>query len=168
MTGAIYVVIAGYGSFRSGIDYLVHDGRHFGDMVTSRFIQDAGIDEEKVYRVERRLGIPGRIRRLLVKIDKIEQADYTSPAAREELEALREEVQGIVDDLDSKKDRQIFISNLPKTYQDVEPTTPRFPNRPHQLIPMLRPIVPSDYETDGTLTEFADKYRHRLQITHKR
>lgn len=167
VAGAIYVVVAGYGSFRSGVDHLVLDARHFGEIIASRFIEDANIDEGKVYRVERRLGIPGRIRRLLVKIEKIEQAEYTNSIVRRELQELRDEVQGIVDDLDSDKDRRVFLSNLPTVYQDIEPTTPRLPEPPHKPMPMLRPTVPSDYKSDGALTEFADKYGHRLQITHK-
>jgi len=167
VVGLIWVGVASYGSFRTGIDYLVHDGRQFGEMVTSRFIEDAGLQDDKVYRVERRLGIPGRIRRLLVKIEKIENAEYTNPVVRTELEKLRQEVQRIVDDLDTDKDRKIFVSNLPEPYQDVLPTAPKLPELPRHTVPMLRPTVPSDYVSDGTLAEFSDKYGHRLRITHE-
>ncbi|MEH6518735.1 MAG: hypothetical protein V7742_18815 [Halioglobus sp.] len=167
VAGSLYIGIGQYGSFRSGIDHLVKDARTFGEAVSSTFIETADIDNEKVYRIERRLGIPGRIKRLLSKIDQIEQADYVSRLAVRDLSDLRLEVQGIVDDLDSEEDISLLVSNLPNVYRDVRRKRERNRGNISNDISAMRPDYYEDFVSDGTLSKFPSETLQSLYLTLK-
>lgn len=136
---AIYIVISGYGSFRSGIDHLVKDSRKFSEFFISDFINESKISKEKIFRIERRLGIPGKIQRLLKRIDNlgthmnltqsieiingkpvISQKADISPD-KDEIESIKNEIIRIFEYLESDKDRKIFYDSLPEEFRDELP-----------------------------------------------
>ena len=166
--GIIYGTISGYGSFRSGIEHLTEDARSFGKIVSARFIEDSGIEKEKIYRVEKRLGIPGKINRLLTRIEELEQADYSNQLVRDELKAIHSQVKRIIDDLDSDQDRKLFLSSLPDIYRDIQQPEPRVPIVERETMPVIRQGIYGDYQSDGSLTEFADEVHQHLHLTNKK
>ncbi len=164
--GIIYAGVAGYGSFRSGIDHLANDAKVFGEIVSSSFIEEAKIDKEKVYRVERRLGVPGKIKRLLTKINRLERANYTNSIVQKELGGLREEIQEIVNQIDSEKDAELFVSNLPGEFQNIQLPSPKQPLISSEVMPVIRQSVFTDYQSDGTLSDFASNVHHKSKTRH--
>lgn len=74
VVGAIFIGISQYGSFRSGIDHIVNDARTFSEHVISDFINESGVKEERIFRLERRLGVSGKIQRVLKRIDQLESS----------------------------------------------------------------------------------------------
>lgn len=72
VAGVIYLGIGQYGSFRSGLEYLVKDARNFSQIVVERFIENNNLDDDIIFRSERRLGVPGKINRLFQRIDSVQ------------------------------------------------------------------------------------------------
>ena len=122
--GTIYVLITSYGSFRQGIDYLVSDAKKFDKMVASDLVEHVNIPREKVYRIEKRLGIPGKIRRILVRIDRVSQrsSSYNHPDIAEEIKQIKSEVINILNAMPDEQDRQIFIEALPQPISSSLPS----------------------------------------------
>ncbi len=166
--GFIYAGIAGYGSFRSGIDHMNHDGRAFGELVSSAFIEKANVDKERVYRVERRLGVPGKIKRLLVRIDKLQKATHTNQIVKKELSVLQREVQDIVNHIDSESDAELFVSNLPNDFRNVQLPIPSKPIPNYVDMPAIRPTSYIDYLSEGSLTTLASNVNNQLHINLKK
>ena len=116
VAGILYAGVAAYGSFRSGIDYLVKDGRGFSDYVIERLHTDTNLPDESYYRTERRLGTPGRIKRLYPKLDELSElleADYMD-SAKAQYEVVQPSITRILEDLDAPEDRKMFLETIPR------------------------------------------------------
>lgn len=117
----IYNLISGYGSFRSGIDHLVNDAKHFSEFVIEQFKEDENIPSEAIVRTERRLGIPGKIQRYLRKLDKLTNVDASGRQRQELIEELKEEFFQIMTLLDNTKDIELLIHNTPENIKQGTP-----------------------------------------------
>lgn len=71
VAGAIYIGIGQYGSFRSGIDYLIKDAKSLRELVTSRIVK-IGVNELDILESKKVHCDPDKIRRLLLAIEKHE------------------------------------------------------------------------------------------------
>jgi hypothetical protein len=167
VAGAIFVAIANYGSFRSGIDHMVNDARRFSEYVISDFLGETQLQDKKIFRLERRLGMPGRIQRLLRRIDRLEDTitlgqiiddgkTYVDQRLRirmesRELKNLKDEIISILEDLDEEKDRELFFHSLPDSVKD------EFPEDLSDL--MLRVKQPCAIREEDVL-EIPDEVRH--------
>lgn len=120
---AAYNIVAGYGSFRTGIDYLVKDSQHFSEHVIESFKQDENISSDAIRRTERRLGIPGKIQRFYKALDKINSQDLSHNQRTETVEELKDEFLIIIELLEDERDRDAFMEELPN---EIKP----LPNQP--------------------------------------
>ncbi len=66
-TVALFNIIGVYGSYRSGIDYIVNDVKNISSAVIEHVITDENVHQEEIIYKARRLGIPGKIQRYLQK-----------------------------------------------------------------------------------------------------
>jgi hypothetical protein len=120
---ALMILLATYGGIRAGIDYLVDDSYQFSDTIIERFIEDENIPDQAIIRVERRLGVPGKIQRFYKKLDKLNSHDRSHNQKKEAIDELKEELISIIELLESDKDREVFLSELPE-YITPDPDSP--------------------------------------------
>jgi hypothetical protein len=82
----------------------------FGDYVCSAFVKEAGAKKEQVARVEHRLKTPGKLRRALHRIKRLEEtADRIGQAdLQRELHRARLELEAVMKDLDSHEQEQLI------------------------------------------------------------
>jgi hypothetical protein len=59
-----------YGGVRQSVDYLVKDGDTVGQLILPRVANSIGLQSSQPERQERRLGIPGELRRLFVRVER--------------------------------------------------------------------------------------------------
>ncbi len=111
VAGLIYAGVAGYGSFRSGIDYMVKDAKSFSDYVIEEFYQHENTPQHDIIRDERRLGIPGKIQRLFKKSDKLDNLNNLNDR-NELVEELRFELTNILDLIDNQEDKELLLENV--------------------------------------------------------
>lgn len=111
-----FAFISNYGSFRSGIDFIVKDSRQFSQLVIDEFLHESSIPEEKVFRLERRLGVPGKIQRLFKEIDRFERKNHPeiSNEIKNEVDKLKKEILKILEQIEEEKDREMFLHSLPE------------------------------------------------------
>ena len=145
---ALAVVITGYGSFRSGIDYLVGDARKFSEAVRG-VIVDVGVDSSEIAVFQRRLGVVGKIQRVLKSIERVEGSYYYDHNdRRDRLDQLKAELFEVIIELDGEKDRSLLLENLPEVIAHAvarEPAEhlPRFPRANSRLA-----ARPRDWDPD--------------------
>jgi hypothetical protein len=116
---AVYGAIADYKGFKESIQEMCKDAREYSVDVCGAFTEAAKVNKGQVYRVERRLKTPGKINRVLKKIEQLDKAAETmgTDKLQDQLKDVQDELQAIQSELseeDRKKMRQALIfENLP-------------------------------------------------------
>ena len=118
VAGIMYGVVVGYGSFRSGIDHIVKDAKHFSENTISHLTKKEGISQTEIIRTERRLGIPGKIQRVFKKIDKIKIINKGDKVILNIEEVIKHDLKRIFEQIAKQKDRDLLFSNLPEMYRE--------------------------------------------------
>lgn len=136
--GALVTALNAYGNFRQSLDYLVKDAQSLGQVILSESPHSLGIDEHTAGQ-QKRLGIPGQLRRLFIRVEKGELSpeEATSQAVR-----LLERRAG----LDSMPDiprlaRQLHSELTVVAAEQERPRTP-LPPKSHRPVLGLPPGVP--------------------------
>lgn len=111
--GTLFTLVAGYGSFRSGIDYVVSDSKAFSKSVIEHFKDEENVPPEAVIRAEKRLGVPGKIQRYYKKLDNLNALNRSDSDRTVFIEELKEELLQIILLLECEEDRQLVIENSP-------------------------------------------------------
>ncbi len=109
----LFTFVANYGSFRSGIDYIVSDAKAFSSYVIEHFVEDENVPDTAVLRAERRLGVPGKIQRFLRSLDKLNSPNIGHNERQVKLQQLRTEFIEILELLENEQDRELFIEQVP-------------------------------------------------------
>jgi hypothetical protein len=136
--GALVTALNAYGSFRQSIDYLVKDARSVGQMILSESPHSLGIDEHPAGQ-QRRLGIPGQLRRLFARVEKGELSpeEATSQAVR-----LLERRGGIESMPDVPRLARQLRSELTEIAAEQERRKTALPPKSHRPVLGLPPTAP--------------------------
>lgn len=108
----LFNFVGNYGSFRSGIDHIVSDAKTFSEYVIEQFKADERVPDEAVLRVEKRLGVPGKIQRFYKKLDKL-QDENNNLDEQQLVRKLQKEFIEILELLDNEQDRELFMEEIP-------------------------------------------------------
>ncbi|OOE37404.1 hypothetical protein BZG00_15620 [Salinivibrio kushneri] len=143
--GIIYAGVAGYGSFRSGIDYLVKDARAISEKVFED-VKQSGVPQDRVINFQRRLGVPGQIKRVLAETRKLEResSNLTEEERSVRLASIRRTMERISKNLDHQEDADLLRSNLPDLLRDSIPK--RLPQRDIERARLIA-LKPEEYES---------------------
>ena len=97
----LYGGLADYKGFKESISEIVHDARTFSEAIYEPFVKKADVSRNQIYRFERRLKTPGRMQRLVKRLERLEgSVDQLSPRAiKNELYQARKELEKIEADL---------------------------------------------------------------------
>ena len=115
IVGAIYISICGYGSFRSGIDYLIKDAKIVNELVLNELLKN-GLNESEIIKIDRTHCAPDKIRRVLLSIERLEaKVNIDDVLYKKELSKIKASVKNICGELD-EKDIGIFASSLKSIY----------------------------------------------------
>ncbi|EHK2924980.1 hypothetical protein M3916_003925 [Vibrio parahaemolyticus] len=123
--GSIYAVICGYGSFRTGIDYMIKDAKLIKDSFASELIRK-GMYEEDIIDLRRIYSTPDKMRRVMLSIERLEnKIDSLSPdQVKKELHKIHTSVYNIIETLD-QKDYELFVSSLQEQYIPADRRLPK-------------------------------------------
>jgi hypothetical protein len=135
--GALYIGIGQYGSFRSGIDYMIKDAKSLKSLVTSEIVKN-GMNEADIIESKRRHCDPDKIRRVLLAIDRLESKKSKSNI-NEELSKIRTSVRNICNTL-SEEDAGFFAISIKETYWPQDREIPYFIER-YKLVAREEDIV---------------------------
>lgn len=154
VAGVIYLAVGQYGSFRSGIEAIVKDSRQFSNIVVERFIDHKTLNSGEIYRIERRLGVPGKIERLFKRLDRFQQ--YASPneitAICDETRAIKKHIIDIFKMLDHEEDKKLFTDFIGTRLSRIEHRPPKLIFDFNRLTntAVFLPNVPIDDSSDGS------------------
>jgi|688.fasta_scaffold606500_1 hypothetical protein len=123
VAGSIYIAIGAYGTIRSGIDYLIKDGRAVRDYIHETLIKD-GLPGDRISEITYRQATPERIRRLFRRIEKHKDKSRFSNDQRNhdhERELIQYMVARVIsEDLDNELDIKAFIDSIDSQYNDKD------------------------------------------------
>jgi hypothetical protein len=126
--GMIYIGIAQYGSFRSGIDYMIKDAKLLKELVTTEIIKN-GMNEADIIADKRTYSDPDKIRRVLLGIERLEsRTNQSNLYLNKELSKIKTSVRNILFSL-SEEDKGLFIISIKKKYWPQDRDIPYFIER---------------------------------------
>ena len=115
VVGALYIGIGQYGSFRSGIDYMIKDAKSLKELVTSEIVKN-GMNEADIIESKKAHCDPDKIRRVLLAIDRVEsKLSLSKSDLKKELSKVRASVRNICSSL-SEEDAGLFAISIKETY----------------------------------------------------
>jgi len=138
--GTMALAIEHYGGFRDGLDYLIRDARTFSDQIIST-VQNSGVPESKILRTERRLGVPGRVKRLLVQLDELKShgRDLSKAQYDAKIESVKRKTLAILGDTDDTQDRALIVEVLPSSVRSRLPSQLPKPRKDGDIRFAIRP-----------------------------
>ena len=126
--GTLYIGIGQYGSFRSGIDYMIDDAKSLMNLVTSQIVKN-GMNEGNIMEKERAYCDPDKIRRVLLSIERLEsKKDLTPEEIKKEISKIKTSVRNICHRL-SYEDAGFFGSSIQEKYWPDDRSVPYFMER---------------------------------------
>ena len=136
VAGSIYLAIGAYGTMRSGIDYLIKDGRAVRDYIHETLIKD-GLPGDRISEITYRQATADRIRRLFRRIEKHKDESHLGDD-QHSYDHKRELIQHMVarvitEDLDNEPDRKAFIDSIDNQYKDND-LVDLYMNRPYATL----------------------------------
>jgi hypothetical protein len=134
--GAIYHGIAVYPDFKAGMETLVEDARTYGTLLLDKFIPTSGAAPEQIYRTERRSMTPGKIHRVIVRLEDLQQhlPQLSKEEASRRLDAIKGDLLRLQYDLDNNE-ISAMLNALPR---DGLPALPATPEQLKLMQPLLR------------------------------
>lgn len=115
-----------YGSFRTGIDYVVKDSRNITEHIVEAISNNSDMGD-KILRVERRLGVPGKIKRIYKDIDNLNnnRHNLTENQQQEILGRIQKGFDELLGELDSPE-----IDEMKRDFNLYQiPIQPQSPNQ---------------------------------------
>ena len=114
VVGSLYLAIAQYGSFRSGVDYLASDVKRLSETLVSESLFQSKSRHDNIIRAEARIGVAGRLKQLVDEIEFVEsRVGEDSPRViAKRLETIAENTQQLLDKLNDPQDIPYLKENL--------------------------------------------------------
>lgn len=121
----LYLGIAEYGSFRSGLDRINSDSRRFSNIIAEHLTNN-NISSQDILKMERRLGIPGRLNSIYKKIDYLEKniSTFSHDDVILELNEIKQRISNISEIL-PQNTKNMFFDEIPDDYKNELPTPDR-------------------------------------------
>lgn len=107
--------IVSYGAFRTGLDYLVKDARELSGRVLQA-VEETGIARSEIDVFQRRLGVVGKIQRVMRSLDHLERSgsELDSAWRHSEYSRLKAILFEVLTELETPEDREFLLSHLPE------------------------------------------------------
>jgi hypothetical protein len=149
--GALHVgygAVADYKGFKESIVEICEDAKKFGMIVGDAFTAKAGVSPDSVYRVEKRLKVPGKIKRVFTKMEVLDQMagkmSTSEIAAR--IAEIEHELQSIEKELTSEEklglhQLTLYFENLPLFKEHPRKVT--VPEMGKVALPVSSPVLTS-------------------------
>lgn len=121
--GALYAFLATYGTFRQGIDYLANDARKFSGIVAASARQDLKLQKSEIIRIEHRLGIPGKIQRLVKEHALLMKMSHNSEDYNRLKSEFTRHLSGVTREIDEPQDIELLIRTFHEGLPDLSAIT---------------------------------------------
>lgn len=148
--GTFYIAIGQYGSFRSGIDYMINDAKSLKGLVSSQIVKN-GLNEASIMESKRIQCDPDKIRKVLLSIERLESKKNLAPEEIEkDISKIKTSVRNICGHL-SDEDAGFFVSSIQQRYWPDDRKIPYFIER-YNLVVREEEISKSRFTVLSTQT----------------
>ncbi|MGF1807793.1 hypothetical protein L4C31_21385 [Aliivibrio sifiae] len=116
VVGSLYAAIAGYGSLRSGIDYLIDDAKLLKSLFSKSLVRN-GLPEELIIDCRKLQSTPDRVRLLLLRIDRLENGNFSKESVeyQSELKRIKQYTNRICWEI-SDNDKAMLVCSINQRY----------------------------------------------------
>lgn len=117
ISGALYLAIGHYGSFRSGIDQMIKDSKIINEIIYDD-LRKNGIDEDRILEKRRLVAVPDKIRKIYIKIDRLEKNYSTNKIDdnKREVENIIYMLQNVLHQIDNEEDFELIKNGIKSEY----------------------------------------------------
>jgi len=128
IAGCLYAAIAGYGSFRTGVDYLYTDIKRLSDTLVGETLFMAQARHKDVIRTEARVGIIGSLKEFVDHLNELEDAMGKSSIHQITLRInnLQKEAERLIQNVKDPRDANEIETEMEKTVWTI-PENPPYP-----------------------------------------
>lgn len=131
-------------------------------------MKNSGVSEAEIRRFERRLGVPGKIKRIFRRLDWLESRgrDLSKTDYEREIQSISRGLQSIFRAVDDKRDRALILDSLPMEFRSRLPERLPIPNHHQVSVVGLRPEevdLPSSHLRLLNRGDGEEETRKRLQ-----
>ena len=166
LSAATLVTINNYPTFKSNLALMMGDARKFASGFNDKFVAQAGVSNDEVFRTERRTKTIGKLWRAIHELEFIVENGNQLP--QKELQVRAGRVRKLLDDVAadvSSEDMalidKILRKQFPKTVPDL---MPRVAIRQRHLAPDLRSYRDADDIAGQTLSHRLAENQEMVQI----
>jgi hypothetical protein len=126
-----------YGSLRQSIDYLYKDAQTVASAFVTESMFAAGVKSNDVGRTEVRTGVPGALKRVLSKMDVLEESSRKMPPEEfsADLAGIRAELKRIIDTIPSDQDKESVANGFSQILNEQYPVPAAPPQEEQGQIP---------------------------------
>ena len=132
VAGALYLAIGQYGSFRSGVNQIIEDAKVLEKLVYSD-LRKCGLKESDFHERNRLTVTPDEIRRLYLRMDRLEEKVLDKDAYQLELKKIKKYFLEILLDLEFKEDCFGLLDSVDKKYYPNKKDLPDFGRRNYAI-----------------------------------
>lgn len=126
--GSLYIAAGQYGSFRSGIDYMINDAKSLKDLVSSQIVKN-GLNEASIIESKRIQCDPDKIRKVILSIERLESNKNLAPEEiKKDISKIKTSVRNICGHLNDE-DAGFFVSSIRQRYWPDDRKIPYFIER---------------------------------------
>ena len=119
---SIYMGIANYGDFIGGVETIIDHVKWFERDILNVILEERIIVEDEITNRQFRTGVPGRISRLMRRIEKLDRntPNLSNIQIQDEVRYINRKLEEILTDLD-EQDRQLLVDNISDDYKQQLP-----------------------------------------------
>ena len=109
----LYIAIGMYGSFRSGIDYIIEDSNRVNKVVIST-LQRKGLSQNRILSIKRTRSLPNKIKYLFTRVDRLEKnrSKMNDVEVSHEILLIKNYITGIINCTNSIDDKEFILSGF--------------------------------------------------------
>jgi hypothetical protein len=132
--------ISNYKNFREGIQLIYSDSKRMTEYIIAESVFLAGARQEKVMRIEARVGVIGSVQKIINQLDQIKRGangrDLASKLS-DKLISVSEEIDKLIDNLSDDKDVNVVSTGLLEVLDEI-PSYPTAPDQKENTIGFVR------------------------------
>ena len=128
IAGVLYAAIAGYGSFRTGVDYLYTDIKRLSDTLVAESLFATKARHKHVIRTEARVGIVGSLKAFVDHLQELEGTIGRVPLEQtsQRIRRIQAEAEALIQNVKDPRDANEIEKEMETTVETI-PENPPYP-----------------------------------------
>ena len=151
--GVLYTTIAGYGSFRAGLDQLGKDAQFLSSLIETD-IKKNGFPEDNIVSVKKNTRFSSKLSRLMTRVEKLDNLKNTEIDKKREIELVIRNINKLLAEATNEADRMLVVLAIEEV-DNQEIFIKKNPNKPErpEINNKMYFVRKSEYDGDNVLLD---------------